>query len=269
MQKNNTINSAQVGIGPPASGMMEAPRSVSLSLGWHWFAQSWRLFAGAPSVWLVAGAVYIAAMLLVHVVPVVGGIAAYLLSPISVAAFTVLARRVELGEVPKTNTISDAVQARLANLCIVGGVFLVGLLGVAVISIVLVFAVVLYHTEGVLDFDSLAMSHEVLFSLAAIWLLLGFGLSLPLMMATWFAPVLIIEHDTDVLEALRLSFVGCARNILPFLLWGILMFLAVFVAMLPLMLGVFVVVPVYMVAPYLSYKDIFLRAAVLQPTAVP
>ena len=39
---------------------------------------------------------------------------------------------------------------------------------------------------------------------------------LPLMMMIWFAPALITQHRISPVDALRMSFMGCLRNILSF-----------------------------------------------------
>ena len=51
-------------------------------------------------------------------------------------------------------------------------------------------------------------------------LLIGFVLSVPLMMAVWFAPLLVFFDDVKPLRALALSLWACVKNVLPFLLYG-------------------------------------------------
>ena len=77
-------------------------------------------------------------------------------------------------------------------------------------------------------------------------------------MMIWFAPALVILNDMGAVEAMKRSFSGCIKNILPFLLYGVIAMVLVILGMIPLFLGLLVVIPVLTAAIYTSYKDIFL-----------
>jgi uncharacterized membrane protein len=83
---------------------------------------------------------------------------------------------------------------------------------------------------------------------------------IPLIMLFWFAPALIVLHDdVGIIEAMKLSFLGCLKNMLPFLIYGIVGFILMMLATLPLALGWLVLGPVLFGTIYASYKDIFLE----------
>jgi uncharacterized membrane protein len=90
-----------------------------------------------------------------------------------------------------------------------------------------------------------------------IALLLSVGISVPVYMALWFAPALVTLHDASPLGALRQSFGACLRNIVPFLLYGVIFLLLGIVAAIPLGLGMLVLMPVFFATAYTSYRDIF------------
>jgi len=79
------------------------------------------------------------------------------------------------------------------------------------------------------------------------------------MMAVWFAPLLIVFQQQGAIEAMKQSFTGCLRNIVPFLIYGVIGFVLLFVAMLPLGLGLLVVGPVLTASIYTGYRDIYLK----------
>jgi uncharacterized membrane protein len=88
------------------------------------------------------------------------------------------------------------------------------------------------------------------------------------MMLTWFAPVLIIRHDVNVWQAMVLSFKGCLRNLLPFLMFS-LIFLGLFIiALIPLFLGLLVVAPLFMLTFYTAYKDIYLHTDIYEASFI-
>jgi uncharacterized membrane protein len=82
-------------------------------------------------------------------------------------------------------------------------------------------------------------------------------LGIPLAMAMYFAPSLVALDQVPVLKAFSLSFFGCLRNILPFLVYGLVAMLMLILGTLPLLLGLLVVLPILTIAVYTAYRDIF------------
>jgi uncharacterized membrane protein len=76
-------------------------------------------------------------------------------------------------------------------------------------------------------------------------------------MAVWFAPALVVLRGIEPLDAMRLSFNGCLRNFVPFLVYGLVGLLLAIVATIPLMLGWLVLGPVTIASLYTSYCDIY------------
>jgi uncharacterized membrane protein len=87
--------------------------------------------------------------------------------------------------------------------------------------------------------------------------LLFLALSLPLIMAVWFAPALVVLRGAEPWTAMKLSFSGCLKNVVPFLVYGLIAILLAIVASVPVMLGWFVLLPVAIASIYTSYCDIF------------
>jgi uncharacterized membrane protein len=98
-----------------------------------------------------------------------------------------------------------------------------------------------------------------------VGVLVMLALMVPLLMAYWFAPALIILNDMDAIAAMRASFSGCLRNIIPFLVYGIVMLLLAIVAVIPLGLGMLVWFPLALTSSYAAYRAIFTEDDV--PTA--
>ena len=96
-------------------------------------------------------------------------------------------------------------------------------------------------------------------------------ISLPLLMALWYAPLLVYFNDQGPLAAMRASFVACLKNAGAMLLYGLLIFAAMFLAM-PLALALreydfalLVIAPLVLPSLYVSYKDIFLKGTAPEP----
>ncbi len=87
--------------------------------------------------------------------------------------------------------------------------------------------------------------------------LVGLALFMPVIMAIWFAPALMMLADKGVFESLKMSFIGCLKNIMPFLIYGIVALILLVIAMIPVGLGLLIMFPVMMAAMYVQYKDIY------------
>ena len=94
---------------------------------------------------------------------------------------------------------------------------------------------------------------------------------IPLLAAYWFAPVLVMMHDVKPVEAMKASFFACFRNFLPFLVYSLVMMVALIVAMIPFGLGLLVWVPLAITSTYVAYRHIFTRdiAVSAAPPPVP
>ncbi len=88
-------------------------------------------------------------------------------------------------------------------------------------------------------------------------MLVGFVLFMLVSTALWFAPALVVLRGVAPVDAMRLSFAASMKNIVPFLLWSIIYFIAAMIATIPFGLGWIVLVPVLMLTLYVSYKDVF------------
>jgi uncharacterized membrane protein len=89
--------------------------------------------------------------------------------------------------------------------------------------------------------------------------LIGLALTIPIAAAVWFAPALVVLQNLGAIEALKASFTGCLRNMVPFLIYGIVLLIPAIVATVPAALGWLVLGPIVAGSVYTSYRDIYLR----------
>jgi uncharacterized membrane protein len=90
------------------------------------------------------------------------------------------------------------------------------------------------------------------------------ALSVPLSMAIWFAPMLVVFENEKPAAALRASFLACLRNMLPFLIYGLIILVPMILLMAPFDLsnmernpGLWIVALLVLPSIYTSYRDIF------------
>ena len=231
-------------------------KSVAAGRGVSWIGAGWKLFARAPLMWIVALLILVVIAVVVNIVPIIGQIAFQIATPVFYGGLFVACRSLERGGDFELEHIFAGFKTQLANLCIVGAIFLVGMLALFV-----VFA--FFAGFGILGAMLSGNTDDIAPALVAsgFSILLGglvmLALMVPLLMAYWFAPALVIMHGLGAWEAMKASFVGCLRNIIPTLLYGIVMVVLFIVASIPLGLGLLVMIPLSFTSTYSAYRDIF------------
>ena len=243
------------------------PRGLSAGAGMEWIGEGWKLFARAPLMWVVSILVMFVLAIVANFVPIIGSLAFQLLQPVFAAGFVVACRSLETGGEFEIEHIFAGFKRNFANLLVVGAILLAGF-----VALLLVFAV--FAGFGLVT-AMIAGNHDnILPALMASGMSIAIGtlvmlfLMVPLLMAYWFAPALVMMHDMAPIAAMKASFSGCLRNIVPFLLYGIVMFLLCIVASIPFGLGMLVWVPLMVSSTYVAYRRIFTEDATASEPAV-
>lgn len=230
----------------------QGPRTVDMGQGVVWIKQGWQLFSRDPGTWLAIGLSLFLIYVILGVIPVVGSLAAVLFSPVFTAGMLLACRALDNGGSVRFDHLFAGFSGPVGPLVMVGvyclcGVLLMGLMVAIVGGGSALAGVILGRgAGGVIAAGGILMS-----------LLLSMVLSVPLTMAVWFAPALVLFRGEVPVDALKQSFIACLKNTLPFLLYGLLLFILFFLALLPLGLGLIVLMPVIVASIYAAYVDIF------------
>ena len=252
MSDQQSLTPGTIDTNPPSPAI----QTVSAGRGLQWLVSGWRLFLGAPAVWLGITVALLVATTLISMVPIFGQFAIAFLMPVAAAGLLAGCRAIEHGKELRFDHLFAGFRVNTGDLVIIG---VLSLLGHAAIGLV-VFAVgggaMLSGIMSGAIFNAgpgplLALS-ELLFAL-----LLGTLLLLPLAMALWFAPALVMLDRMVPLGALKASFIGCLKNTLPFLIYGVVGLILLRMALLPMLLGLLVLIPVMIGSVYASYSDIY------------
>lgn len=228
-------------------------RGVPAGNGWNWLANGWSIFKRAAGLWIGMVLVLAVIFIVAHLIPFIGAIAIQILWPVFIGGLMLACRSIEEGGAPQFSQLFAGFQQRTSTLVVLGVVWLVlsFLIVAIVVGITGVQVFALMGTGGGPD----QMIGVAVTALLAFLLILA--LMVPVVMATWFAPALIVFHDMGVAAAMKASFAGCLKNILPFLLYGVLTLIAAVVASIPFGLGWLVLAPVLTASVYTSYRDIY------------
>jgi hypothetical protein len=228
-------------------------RGVPMGNGWTWLADAWSIFRKAAGTWIGMVVVLAVIVIVAHLIPFIGAIAMQILWPVFVGGLMLASRTIDQGGVAQFSQLFAGFQHRTGTLVALGAIWLVlSIIIVVIVGVITGVQVFAIMGAGGNPDQVLAVAMTAL--LAALLIL---ALMLPLVMATWFAPALIVFHDLSVGAAMRASFAGCLKNLLPFLLYGVLALIAMVIASIPFLLGWLVLAPVLTASVYTSYRDIY------------
>ncbi|MCG6868276.1 MAG: hypothetical protein LJE91_05945 [Gammaproteobacteria bacterium] len=239
---------------------LREPRTVAAGRGWGWISEGFGYFGSAWAVWIGIVVIWAIITIVLSLIPIVS-LLTTLLSAIFMGGVMMGCRAQDDGDGLRIGHLFAGFQQRFAPLLGLGGFYLLG-----VILIGFVFMGVMMGTGGMEALEAIEEAEtaggqidpEVLGSGLLIGALVAMLLFIPLIMAFWFAPALVALHEVGVVQSMKLSVQGCVRNIVPFLLYGVVLIVLGLIASIPLMLGWLVLSPVVIASIYAAYKDIFL-----------
>jgi len=240
------------------------PRAVDAGRGVAWWAEGWRLFTPAVGPWILIVVIGFGLHVVLAFIPVLGSIASQLLFPIFAGGLMLGCRAIDRGEPLTIAHLFAGFGPRAGSLLIVALIYLAAAIAITVFVIALLFVffgtAVLSQLWGAQDSVSTATAMGGLALIILVGLLIFLLLFMPLVMAVWFAPALIVLKGAEPWEAMKLSFTGSIRNIVPFLIYGLVWIALAIVATIPLLLGWLVLGPVTVASVYTGYCDIFEQA---------
>lgn len=230
-----------------------ASRAVPAENAFAWLRHGWTMFAARPGQWLAVALVLLVLVLGIHVVPVVGNLAATLLAPTLAAGMLFACKRAADDEPVEVADLFAGFRRNTGNLVLIGLAYLAASLAVFGVGVALGGGSL---AGGLLLGSPLGLG----LALGGVFfaLLLTMVLWLPVLMALFFAPALAFFNGMQPIDALKASFAACLKNLLAFIVFGVVVVVLAFFAALPVGLGFLVLVPVLAGSAYAAYRDVFL-----------
>jgi len=243
-------------------------RVVDASHGWRWIAAGMAIFRRNPPLWLLLIALLFIGSRVLLAIPLIGMIAV-LIAPNFLAGLAHGAEALEQGKPLRVGYLASGFLRNAARLITIGGISLVGqfltLMAILVIGGEAIGSIAKTMAAGGATPETMQVMRAAAPNMM-LALLVGFVLSVPLMMAVWFAPLLVFFNDLKPAPALILSLAACLRNILPFLVYGIAVLVPV-VILMPLSLAtrqpdlaLWLLAPILVPSIYAGYRDLFVPA---------
>ena len=189
--------------------------TLPASRGWHWLTDGFALFRRKPFQlsFLVLG--YWISMALVNAIPLVGQIVGFMLIPAFSVSLMNACRQLDRRGDASPPLLFSGFHKNLPTLVSIGLVYCaISIVVLAITALVdggvLFRLIVLGENPGAAGLtggDVMAAGQ------------LALVLLLPIMMANWYAPVLVAWHDLHAAKALFFSFIACLRNWRAFIVY--------------------------------------------------
>jgi uncharacterized membrane protein len=238
----------------PQGNFVAAGHVVPAGHGWDWIVAGWEMFKKQPGMWI--GLIVVAAIIMIVLafIPFLGSLALMVLGPVFGGGIMLGCRALDEGGELEIGHLFAGFKNKFSTLAAVGAVYLAA-------SVVIALVVGLITGAGLFALmgggDPSAGAAAGAFMTVMLAFLIMMALMIPVAMAIWFAPALVVLNDRGAVEAMKESFAGSLKNIVPFLLYGVVLFVAGLIAAIPFGLGWLVLGPVVAGSIYASYRDIY------------
>jgi hypothetical protein len=233
-------------------------RKLSAGRGLAWLQEGLMLFRRGPLGFVAAFALFLLAVMLLMSLPYAGGAIAHLLTPVVTAGLFSGCHALAGGQLFHVGHLAVGFRQRAVPLITVGGIYLVGNIIInQAMNITSGGAMEQMLAEMIKPHPDLeilrTLTPEVLPAATVGLLLLT-----PLLLATWFAPALILFDDMPPLVSMGTSLRACILNLGAFTLYGLASGLILLLGLVvPLGLGLLMVGPWLTASTYAAYRDIF------------
>ena len=251
-------------------------RRFKANRGWRWIVAGAMLFGKNPAQWIMMLIALFVFFKLLLWIPYVGPLV-LLAAPIALVGLIEGCRAIEFGKPLAFGYLLAGFTRNTGALLVLGSLSIASNLLVLIVMSAIggdsFEEVIKLSTQAKLKPENARELSDAASGIFAA-LLAGWLLSIALMMALWFAPLLVYYRNLKPHEAMLYSFAACRKNIGAFAIYGGIIFCALIMIMPVAMsarlldLGLLLLAPVVIPSIHAAYIDIFIDTqATLEETA--
>ncbi|MEW8506341.1 MAG: BPSS1780 family membrane protein [Candidatus Thiodiazotropha sp.] len=240
----------------PVEGDMTGPHGVSAGHGFAWIAKGWWHFKQAPISWIVVILLWVVLTFAVSMIPILGPLVVNIMAPVLIAGLMIGCNEQDDGGDFSISHLFAGFSNNAGQTMMIGVFYLLFF----IVLFIGMFAVMFGNISEMATLQSdnpEAMAMAMFSPTFVLTILVGALLFVPVLMAYLFAPALVALDDMTAWEAMKASFQGCLKNILPLFLYSLVAFVLMFIGMIPFGLGLLIVSPILISAIYSAYRDIY------------
>jgi hypothetical protein len=230
---------------------MNQARPLASAAGLRWIGDGFVLLWRRPLLWLLLTAMLFAIALVTILLPAIGNLLLYLLSPTLLGVLLLVCHQLA-GESPALEPVRAALADRFSPLLALGVAYTMMQLGL----LLLLGAAVPGLLDGLTSGKTAPLAAGPTRD-ALPMLLLVLLLSIPATLMMWFAPALVVFRRMAAWPAMRYSLAACLFHWRAMLVNGMAIFALLLLASLPAMLGLLLWVPCMIGTLYSAYAAIF------------
>lgn len=232
--------------------LLAEPRKLAAGAGWQWITDAWSFFKAQPGMWILFLILYVVVTMAASFIP----LGSVLILPFLTAGIMIGCDAMARGYGLEISHLFAGFQQNFVQLLLVGLLYFIFILLAIIPGAVIVGVGLMGSLEGGALGDAASFNADMFGITALLGALVMLALVVPVLMLYFFAPALVVFHDMPAFAAMKLSFKACWRNVIPFLVCGVMAIILSIIAVIPLGLGLLVLSPVLMIATYTSYRAI-------------
>lgn len=236
--------------------LLASPRKCDAAAGMSWIVKAFGLFKDQPLLWFGMSVTFLIIVGIASSIPLLN----ILIIPtlfMFLGGFIKGAAAQSEGAELRFDHLFSAFKSHWQPLLILGLLYLVGIV-ICMIPLFIAMGSMMFSMMTGGMGSSYGMMNDI--SLGSIFLgyLLSMLLIIPLYMALWFAPALVVLHNLEPIAAMKKSFEAGKVNVVPILVYGLISVLLLpILTMLTLGLGVLLILPIMLLTYYTSYRDVW------------
>uniref|UniRef100_UPI0036D88139 BPSS1780 family membrane protein n=1 Tax=Photorhabdus sp. RM322S TaxID=3342825 RepID=UPI0036D88139 len=225
--------------------------------GIKWIGQAWNLVKNKLGMWVLLNIIYLAIIMGLQMIPLLG-LFAGVLGPIFIGGIIAVCEKQSTTGQFELGLLFSGFQKNFTSLLCVGalsfGIIILGIIATLIVGGSTMIHTLLSSQQGNISAEMLQHSLSTLF-LSTFVIFIFYIVALAL---TWFAPALIIIHNLKFGAAVSMSLGAVKKNLLPGFLFFYIIGIIITISIITLGLGLFVVIPIFLVSYYSSYRSIFI-----------
>jgi uncharacterized membrane protein len=236
-------------------------RKLNAARGWTWIKQGFQLLMRNPLLSISSAILCVLSVFVALMVPFVGALLAVALMPIMLAGYMNICRALEENQKVAPAMLLAGFKKHASSLVALGAFLMLGMLFASTVMVTVggeSFAALMEQMHSAEDSQMLMQAIAGGDSRVSLAVLTGLTLMLVLVVAWQYAPILVFFSGISPWLALRASFVGTLRNIVPYTVYSLIMqVLTMLLGILPFGIGMLLLLPLGLTSLYVSYRNIF------------
>jgi uncharacterized membrane protein len=205
---------------------LDQPRKIPASHGWHWIKSATAMFMKHPWKWMTMALLYMLFITLFNLLPKIGPILGSILGMPLAGGMMLAAYKLDNGNIVRINYLFEGFRHNRNQLFLVG-LYYLGFFCIfgAIMGLLMGDSILVFLGGGPESAKAIEAMVQKNMSLFLIGMLVIFALSIPVIMAVRFATPLVAISDRTAWTAYKMSFKGCMKNWLAFLVYSLAFFI--------------------------------------------